>query len=105
MKTPILLLVLSNAVFGYSQNFIPTQRTVVTKPTNQELYKLEYELKHYAFAEGDSTILSTINFEQLPLQREQSTDVEVYDSTIDQIIVLYSYDKIRAKYLEKQGGQ
>lgn len=104
MKTPILLIVLFISTFGFSQNFIQTQRQVAPKPTNQELYGLEYEIKHYAFGNGDSTILNEINFELLPIQREQSVDVEVYDASIDQIIVLYSYDKIHAKYIEKWGG-
>ena len=87
--------------FGFSQSYFTPQRQVIRKPTNRELYKLEYELKHYAFGNGDSTILDGINFELLPVQREQSVDVEVYDPSIGQTIILYSFDKIRDKYLEK----
>ena len=97
------LWVVTMSFVGLSQNYIPTQRRVTPKPTNQDLYGIQYELKHYAFGNGDSTVLNSINFESLPAQRQQSVDVEVYDPTIDQIIILYSFDKMEEKYLEKQG--
>lgn len=101
-----LLLVSCLALFslnGYSQNYIKTQRQATPVPSNQSLYKTEFELKHYAFSNGDSTILNAINFEFISSQREQSADVEVYDPSIDQTIILYSFDKIEAKYAEKFG--
>ncbi|MFK7785224.1 MAG: hypothetical protein AB8B56_08910 [Crocinitomicaceae bacterium] len=102
MKIAMTLWVVTMSFMGFTQNYMPTQRRVTSKPTNQDLYGLRYELKHYAFGNGDSTILTSINFELLPAEREQSVDVEVYDSTIDQIIILYSFDKMEEKYLEKR---
>lgn len=77
---------------GYSQ----TQRQAIPLPTknNQERYKIEYELKDYVFINGDSTILNSINIEAIEYQRVQSTDIEIFNSDINQIIVLYSYDKM-----------
>lgn len=91
------------SVNGHSQSYIKAQRQTTLVPSIQSLYKTEFELKHYAFSNGDSTILNAINFELLPSQREQSVDVEVYDPTINQTIILYSFDKIEAKYEEKFG--
>ena len=77
---------------GYSQ----TQRQAIPLPTknNQERYKIEYELKDYVFINGDSTILNSINIEAIEYQRVQSTDIEIFNSDINQIIVLYSLDKL-----------
>lgn len=103
MKLLLATCLALTSVFGHSQNYIKTQRQLSPIPSNQSLYNIEFELKHYAFSNGDSTILNAINFELLPLQREQSIDVEVYDPTINQTIILYSFDKIEAKYEEKFG--
>ena len=89
---------------AYSQNYMRTQRQTAPTPSKKSLYKTEFELKEYSFTNGDSTLLDAINFEMLSSLRQQSVDVEVYDQAIDQTIILYSFDKIEAKYEEKFGG-
>ena len=92
MKPFVTLSAMLITFAGYSQ----AQRQAIPLPikTNQQRYKIEYELKDYVFINGDSTILNSINIEAIEYQRVQSTDIEIFNSDINQIIVLYSYDKI-----------
>ena len=101
MKLTLTFLVSLISCALFSQNYIPTQRQITAKPTNQSLYNLEYELKHYVFSNGDSTILNSINLEDFISDRQQSVDVEIAAPSINQTIILYSFDKIETKYLEK----
>ncbi len=92
MKPFVTLAAMLITFLGFSQ----TQRQAIPLPikNNQERYKIEYELKDYVFINGDSTILNSINIEAIEYQRVQSTDIEIFNSDINQIIVLYSYDKM-----------
>ena len=92
MKPFVTLAAMLITFLGFSQ----TQRQAIPLSTksNQERYKIEFELKDYVFVNGDSTILNSINIDAYNHQRMQSSNVEIFNSDINQIIVLYSYDKM-----------
>ena len=98
MKSTLTLALLFFTLFGYSQNHLPTQKQAALQPSNQSLYQVEFELKDYVFINGDSTILNAINLGEFAEQRDDLVDQEIYHSGIDQTIVLYSLQRIRAIY-------
>lgn len=78
-----------------SVSFGQTERkmTPIHIPTNIERYQVDYELKDFTFVDGDSSILTLINLDQLEEQRLRNLDTEIYIPAIEKTIILFSIDK------------
>jgi hypothetical protein len=92
MKPFVTLAAMLITFIGYSQT--QKQAIPISIKTNQQRYKVDYELKDYVFINGDSSLLNSINIDAIEYQRAQSSDIEIFNSDINQIIVLYSKDKM-----------
>ena len=101
MKITLTVLVLFLTLFGYSQNYMPTQKQSSQKPSIYSLYAVEFELKNYVFINEDSTILNSINLEDYSSLRDGALDLEFYHAGIDQTLVLYSFQRMEANYTRR----
>lgn len=86
-KNKLLLLFLGIALNGTSQ--LDKKSTPKLIPTNQERYKIDFELKNYVFIDGDSSILNQLKISDYESFRLLDENKEIFIPTINQTLILY----------------
>jgi len=65
----------------------------ITSYTNFDLYNVSYVLKDYILNDDDKSLINSINLTPYEGLRKMNDDVEVFDPTMQKIIVLFSKNK------------
>lgn len=88
---PVLVLFLASTAFGQLSQEIGTtskQRFDPVPPSHVDRYGIDYIVKHYDF-NGDSTILESIDLENMEQYRQLDSDIELIDANTGLTVVLF----------------
>lgn len=94
MKYYLLTTFICLSLLGYSQDKSSKINPIQTEVDHRNHYQIDYELKDYIFTNGDRSIVNELNFSDLETYRKDNLDVEIYDETINAIVILYSRQRI-----------
>lgn len=104
--TGLVLLMLLAPLYGHSQvhkpskqqseqldNFVLAYNNDIVEGSNKSNYGIEYELVNYTFPQGDSSILETLNLQNMYKRRFEYEDRLFHDIQQGVSILVYSYQK------------